>query len=185
MRWLRLLRPSPAMVVALIALLVALSGSAVAVQHFVISSKGQISPKVLKQLKGKRGLRGLARPRGLQGLQGPPGAPGANGTALAYAHVLSNGTVDGPQALNVANANVVKPALSTGFYCFANLSFTPHNAVVTLEEPFPVGETLGLAARVIIGPGVPFGCPAGTQTLVTIRKDAGGVEDHGFYILFN
>ncbi len=57
---------------------------------------------------------------------------------------------------------------------------------MTLVEPFPTGETLGIAPRVVLGtPNAGFGCPSGTQALVTIRKDTGSAEDHAFSILVN
>ena len=59
--------PSPAMAVALLALFVALGGSAVAATHYLINSTGQINPKVLKKLRGNEGAAG---PQGLTGAIG-------------------------------------------------------------------------------------------------------------------
>lgn len=190
-------KPSPSMVVALLALVLATSGSAVAAS-LITSSQikdgtiqlKDINTKARKALKGQRGPQGPQGPRGANGTNGtngaagPTGPAGPAGTALAYATVSSAGTVS--SALNVTTANVTKPAASTGFYCFSGLPFTPHNAQVTLVEPFPVGETLGIAARVALGtPNAGFNCPTGSQGIVTIRKDATGLEDHPFSILFN
>jgi hypothetical protein len=80
----RLVRVSPAMVVAMLALLVALGGVSTAAQ---IQSKPEASaakkkPKVLRGPRGKRGPRGLRGPIGPvgpQGLQGPQGATGPAG----------------------------------------------------------------------------------------------------------
>lgn len=78
--------PRPAAIIACLALFLALGGGAWASQHYVITSKSQIKPSVLGQLKGDRGPRGPAGEpgkQGLQGIQGPPGnqgSPGANGT---------------------------------------------------------------------------------------------------------
>jgi len=65
--------PSPAMAVALLALFLAMGGSALAAHHYLISSTSQINPKVLKKLKGATGKTGAA------GTPGAPGAPGAKG----------------------------------------------------------------------------------------------------------
>jgi hypothetical protein len=196
-------KPSPSMVIALTALVLAASGSAVAasiitsaqikngtIQLRDINSKarkalkGQTGPQGPRGATGAPGATGAAGARGAAGAVGATGPAGAPGTALGYATVDSAGTVS--SALNVTTANVTKPATTTGFYCFSGLSFTPKNAQVTLGEPFPAGETLGIAPRVVLGtPSAGFGCPTGTQALVTIRKDAGGVEDHAFSILFN
>jgi Collagen triple helix repeat (20 copies) len=99
-------RPSAAMVVALVALFVALSGGAYATSQALIGSpqikNGSIqlvdmSAKAKRALKGQRGPRGargatgtngLPGPQGAQGPQGPAGATGAQGAAGA------NGTFD-------------------------------------------------------------------------------------------
>jgi hypothetical protein len=71
-------------VVATFALLFAMSGGALAAKHYLVSSTSQISPKVLKELKGKAGATGRPGPAGApgeKGALGAPGASGANGTA--------------------------------------------------------------------------------------------------------
>jgi hypothetical protein len=60
-------------VVATLALVFAMSGGALAAGHYLLTSTNQISPKVLKALKGKSG------PAGAAGFQGPPGAQGSAG----------------------------------------------------------------------------------------------------------
>jgi hypothetical protein len=60
-------KPSPAMAVALLALFVALGGTAIAAKHYVITSTKQIKPNVLRYLKGATGARGP------QGAVGPTG----------------------------------------------------------------------------------------------------------------
>jgi hypothetical protein len=75
----RISLPSPAMVVALLALFMAGSGSALAATHYLISSTKQISPKVLKKLKGNVGPRGVTGAPGATGATGAAGAAGAPG----------------------------------------------------------------------------------------------------------
>ena len=86
-------RPSPAMVVALIALFVALGGASYAAVTLPRNSvgaaqlkKGAVTPpkvakKTIALFRGQRGLRGLAGARGPQGAQGPTGAQGPAGAA--------------------------------------------------------------------------------------------------------
>lgn len=62
-------------VVATLALVFAMSGGALAASKYLITSTKQISPKVIKSLKGKAG------PRGKQGLAGPTGPAGKEGQA--------------------------------------------------------------------------------------------------------
>jgi hypothetical protein len=75
-------RISPALVLSVVALLIACSGTAFAAKKYLITSTHQISPKVLAQLKGNRGPggpAGVAGPQGPAGSQGATGAPGADG----------------------------------------------------------------------------------------------------------
>ncbi len=73
-------RFSPAGVVAVLALVLAMSGGAYAAGKFLITSTKQISPKVLKSLKGATGARGPAGATGPAGPAGPAG-PGGAGSA--------------------------------------------------------------------------------------------------------
>jgi hypothetical protein len=68
-------RPSPAAVLAGLALFVALGGSAAAAHHFLITSTRQIKPSVLRALHGASGGPGPAGPIG------PPGPAGVQGPA--------------------------------------------------------------------------------------------------------
>lgn len=62
-------------IAATLALVLAMSGGAYAASKYLITSTKQISPKVLKALKGKAG------PAGLTGPAGPEGKPGSTGPA--------------------------------------------------------------------------------------------------------
>jgi hypothetical protein len=67
-------------VVATLALVFTMSGGALAAGHYLLTSTGQISPKVLKALKGKSGARGSTGAQGAAGVQGPAGAQGQQGS---------------------------------------------------------------------------------------------------------
>jgi collagen triple helix repeat protein len=91
---------SYANVVATMALVFAMGGSAIAAKHYLISSTNQINPKVLKKLRGNHGNRGNTGASGPQGpsgaagaagAPGTPGAPGANGAVAGYS-ASYNGT---------------------------------------------------------------------------------------------
>jgi hypothetical protein len=120
-------RLSYANVTATLALVFAMSGGALAANHYLINSTKQISPKVLKTLKGRAGATGrtgtagLAGPTGSQGATGPKGdtgpkgetgAPGANGTARAYGVVASSGTVVAAKTKSLTASKI-----NTGVYC--------------------------------------------------------------------
>jgi collagen triple helix repeat protein len=78
-------RPSPGLVIAVVALFIALGGTAFGA-HFVITSTSQIKPSVLKKLRAKRGPAGVkgatgaSGPAGSAGPQGKEGATGKEGT---------------------------------------------------------------------------------------------------------
>jgi hypothetical protein len=65
-------------VIATVALVFALTGGAFAAKYLITSTK-QISPSVLKKLKGAKGPAGAAGPAGAQGPAGLAGAAGARG----------------------------------------------------------------------------------------------------------
>jgi Collagen triple helix repeat (20 copies) len=82
-------------VTATIALVLAMSGSALAATHYLITSTRQISPAVLKSLKGNSGPAGAAGAAGPLGAQGPQGTSGTNGTSGSNGTNGTNGH-DGP-----------------------------------------------------------------------------------------
>ena len=73
-----------------LALMLAMSGGAYAASKYVITSTKQISPKVLKALKGKAGAPGAA------GAQGPAGATGKEGPLGKEGSVGKEGPAGGP-----------------------------------------------------------------------------------------
>jgi hypothetical protein len=97
-------RPSPALVLAALALFVSLGGTALAAGHYLLTSTSQIKPSVLHQLHGATGARGATGAQGPAGAlgatgsqgpagpTGPEGPPGAPATAL-WADVSSTGAL--------------------------------------------------------------------------------------------
>jgi hypothetical protein len=75
----RRMRVSPAMVIAGLALVFAMSGGAYAAKKYLITSTKQISPSVLKALQGKAGKAGANGLPGVGGAQGPAGPAGPAG----------------------------------------------------------------------------------------------------------
>jgi hypothetical protein len=70
---------SYANVAATVALVLSMCGGALAAGHYLITSTNQVSPKVLKKLKGRAGAPGTTGPHGAQGAAGPTGPQGAVG----------------------------------------------------------------------------------------------------------
>jgi hypothetical protein len=121
-------RLSPSLVVAVVALVVALCGTAWA-GGYIITKTSQIKPSVRKALKGKRGARGATGPQGPQGAQGPVGPAGPS-VVNALARVEQTGVI-GPGVVSgvTVNCPAGQTAVSGGYstagvgYVFSNDSF--------------------------------------------------------------
>lgn len=77
----RHVRLGPAGVIAVIALVLAMTGGAWAAKKVIITSVSQIKPSVRNQLKGEAGPAGPVGAAGKEGATGPAGTPGSNGTS--------------------------------------------------------------------------------------------------------
>ena len=78
-----------------LALVFAMTGGAYAASKYLITSTKQISPKVLKALKGKTGTPGAAGSQGLKGETGAAGAVGAIGAVGAVGPIGLKGDTGG------------------------------------------------------------------------------------------
>jgi hypothetical protein len=202
----RIPRPSPALVVALLALFVAVSGFAIAkipgkggVIHACYKKKGGAvrvvngtkCPRGAKALSwNQRGRRGRGGKTGAKGAKGAAGAAGAAGTAVAYARVAANGVVEpgdgGKQNKNVTSANIEHDGTTgAGHYCFGGLSFAVASAMVS---PDSAGDMDGrIITSVAIQRGITLGnCDAQHQQarVTTINEATGTPTDHRFQIWF-
>lgn len=201
------------MVVAMLALFVALTGTAVATTSVLITGKqiknGSITGLDIKNksvtatdIKGRlcgatgpRGPQGAAGPQGPQGPQGAQGIQGTAGQAVAFARVMSDGTLmptDPPgnpafagQHKNVAQENITHEA-DTGIYCF-NVAFTPKSAMVASDN---LNASLETENNWIVSVAFDRGnglasCPGADARVVTTHvSDPPTNEDHGFVIWF-
>lgn len=195
---LRRVRPSPAMVVACIALVFSVTGAGYAAgmlgpntvgtkqlkKNAVISSKVKNRSLLAVDFKAGQLPQG---PKGDKGDAGAPGAPGQQGAqgvpgeAVAYATVNEDGTIEAAQSKNITAAMVTHPA--TGVYCFRNLGFTATSAIATGDNANDFNNTLA-TAFVWLGFGI-GGCDlaAGDRVRVrTVLSDTGALADRKFYI---
>jgi hypothetical protein len=182
-------RLSYANVVATLALVFAMSGGALAANHYLINSIKQINPKVLKKLKGNIGPNGAAGPAGPQGATGKDGAagkegpPGPAGTALAYAHITAGGTIDPGLSSGFGAAVITNPG--AGIYCISNLPFTPHSVMAGID-----GVTGPAVTEASVNPATFGGCPKTAQVeLYTFDPNTGAkefkFEELASYVLLN
>jgi hypothetical protein len=122
----RRLRPSGAIIVAVLALVLSLGGTALAVKHYLITSTKQIKPTVLAKLRGHRGPRG---PMGPPGQNGKNGTNGKNGAVAGYYANAAEADFT-----NQAAATVVTKTLPAGSFVvhgdvFVDASQSPGTAV--------------------------------------------------------
>jgi hypothetical protein len=136
-----------------------------------------------------------AGPRGDTGLQGQVGPAGPTGSAVAYARVLADGSLDAQRSLNVTSS--VRTAIGTSplsAYCF-DISVTVTNVAATTENtvfptspmpgmspPPPGGFNMGpteINATVVPEIAQGWSCPAGTDAAVAVPRA------EVFYVAFN
>ncbi|MBN9622054.1 MAG: collagen-like protein [Actinobacteria bacterium] len=185
-------RPSPALVIACLALFAALGGSAIAAHKYLITSMNQIAPKVRKSLAGTPGPTGPQGPAGPAGKNGAPGKDGAagkdgtngtdgkdgkdgaNGSARAYATVTSTG----------AFAAVGKDIGSSqrkfeGVYCVSfGGGITPSNSIV-IALPIYGGNKVFLQ----YDPASNAECTAPNSFAIEAHDAAGNLKDTGFFVM--
>ncbi len=134
MRRSKLVRPSPAMLVAVFALVFAMAGTGIAASRYIITSTAQIKPNVLKRLRGltgKAGPIGRTGPTGSVGLAGPAGPAGGLGPRGETGAPGQSGAFDGTPVDPATSATILKDA-PTGLQISAgpmfSFKFTNENA---------------------------------------------------------
>jgi mevalonate kinase len=175
-------KSSAALLVAVIALVAALGGGAVA--GVTISKLNKKERKQVKRLSKKQAKKLDRRIELLPGPRGPAGPKGDTGSAAAFAHVEYTGTVTESRSSNVSDANISHP--SPGVYCVGGLNFDIRHAQVTPEVVAVGGEADKVAHILLANPGAssPFGCSEGEELRVQIFDPSSGVfTDHPFYLL--
>jgi hypothetical protein len=148
-------------------------------------SWNQLGPTGAKGPKGANGTKGA---NGQAGVQGGEGKKGDAGTAVAYARVAANGTLEpgdsGNQNKNVVAGNVEHDATTgAGHYCFGGLPFGVASAMVS---PDSAGDINGdVVASVAVQRGINLGsCDAQHQQARVTTLVNGLPADHRFQIWF-
>jgi hypothetical protein len=173
-------RPSPALVVAFLALLVALGGTASA-----LSGKNSIDNNDLKKNSVDSANIAKNQAKGDDVLESSLSeVPSADNGSQGYALISQAGLVTSPPAaLNITSANVTNP--SAGVYCFNGLAFTPRTITLTgnaenanAQDNFFVGALNTDNAA----------CPGVEQASVESRDDdpavTAAVQNASFYVVF-
>lgn len=184
-------------VVATLALVFAMSGGALAASKYLITSTKQISPKVVKALKGKKGAPGPVGPQGKEGpagkegsagKEGPAGKVGPAGSAVAFAYIQGVSTPVG--LTNAKNVTSVTRATSggkeeKGLYC-VSVSTPFQNVTGITDAGFGGGNGVTVSANTILVPVLVATneCPASTSVIVLTGNEK-EARDANFWVSFN
>lgn len=149
---------------------------------------GSLLAKEFKAGQIPAGPRGATGPTGPIG---PVGATGAAGTAVAFARVAANGTLQPdvaglPSQVKGVDAGDVNKPVAAGLYCFGDLGFQPASAMVSLDGA-DAGDNIDQVVSVTISRGENLnGCPAThNQARVRVWDTApAGAANARFYIWF-
>lgn len=151
----KLVLPSPAMLVAVLALFVALGGASYAA---VKIGKGSVTTKALKKnaVTTKKIANGAVTEAKI--------ATAARGRAVAWAEVNADGTIKAARGITAANVVVA----GGGFYCFNNL---PEHGTASVTPAWTADEFGSFAIATVQKPGTADISPAcgGTQLAVVTQ----------------
>jgi hypothetical protein len=162
-------------VVLTVALVFAMTGGAYAAKHYLITSTSQISPKVLKQLKGANGAPGAPGTpgtpgtTGLAGKEGPTGKEGAvgkEGTAGKEGKEGPEGKEGSPWT---AGGTLPKGKTETGLWTlgsspagFARIAISFPIPLTPSPNPHEPAVSESHVHYIAKGAPAPFGCGSGT-----------------------
>jgi hypothetical protein len=186
----RLVRQSPAMVVAMLALFVALTGTAVATTSALITGKSikngsitglDIKNKSLTSADIKGELRGPSGPSGAQGApgakgdKGEQGIQGPQGPGARWALVNANGTI----AEQSGGISVTSSATNGGYWINFGSDISRKMVLVSVRAFDGYAQALQCAGPTGVG------CNPGGDTnhvFVYTHNADGTPADHAFYV---
>lgn len=180
------------MLVALIALFVALGGTAVAgvanlhrgeVTTHTIHNGAVTTNKLHAQaVTGRKVAADTLTGRNIKESTLGTVPSAASAAPIAYAHVNSDGTVDARNSKDVTSSNISLD--KTAAYCFHGLPFKVHGAVITIDYADPAGNPTDGVAEIALGDPF-FDCAStpGTE-LEAETAEGGSFTPVSFYIVF-
>jgi hypothetical protein len=189
----RRIRFTPATVIAGLALVFAMTGGAYAAKKYLITSTKQISPSVLKQLRGKAGPAGAPGSAGAQGQAGPAGPAGPAGSGGARGETGPAGAKGEKGATGAAGAKGATGATGftetlptgkteTGTWAFDRQEGGRPGEKVPISFPIPLSAALAEGQVHLIaanGKELVFGEVGGSATEVAPTKCGSALSPAG------
>jgi hypothetical protein len=168
-------RPSVALVIACLALMVALGGTSWG--DSIVGGQDGSTHAAKKKKKVKRGPRGRRGPAGPRGATGPAGPAG---TAVAYGRVAANGTLDAGVSKNLA----VKSKPLGGVYCLDVTNGGAKNVTAMIDNS-GADPSASFVGGTAVASAIAGGCPAGTDVEIATGSGPGAFADRPFYVSIN
>ncbi len=186
--------PSPSLVISLIALTISLGGTSYAAVTLRANSVGakQLRKNAVTSTKVANGsLLGAdfkkgQLPRGENGAPGPagpagaPGAVGAPGSALAFAHINADGSLDAGRSKGIGR--VSRP--QNGLYCIYGVAGAPKNITATIDS-LVTGSGFVLFASVVTDDTVGDPCTGVESASVDVLDRNGTPTSDAFFVVLN
>lgn len=178
-------RPSPALVLAAVALVFALGGSAIAGPDAVLTKLTKAKVKKISTKQAKRAIEAAEPGLNVNTATTAEDADKLDGQGpaaylpLAYGLIADaiTGTLDAARSSNlqIAKGN------GAGRYCFEVTAGDPGNVQATIDYDNSPG---GARAPAVSIPAADFGCPSGVDDFsVLTYGPSGATESMGFYLL--
>jgi hypothetical protein len=158
----RLRRPSPGVVIGIIALFVALGGTSYAA--VVSVPRNSVGTAQLKN--------GAVTAKKI--------SAAARLSPVIYAHVMIDGTIDAAQSKGITQSMI--HLRSTSAYCFSGLPFKPKNGSVAIDYAHATTEDSELA-ELEISTGTATDCNAGEHIEVATISTPGTYDQEPFYLV--
>jgi hypothetical protein len=168
-------RVSPAMLVAILALVVAITGVAVAGTGKLVTKKK--ARNIATQIADQR-IAAAAPNLNVKsaGTAQSAGTAETAGSLRMFGHVSDTGVLSDASGIGFATFSTTGNPL----YCIGSLATAPRGGEVTADA-----NEAGIRDFPQLGLGAASGCPSGTQAYVTISNNGtGNFTDSGFFVEF-
>jgi hypothetical protein len=171
-------------VMSTIAVCLALGGSSYAALKL---GAGSVTGKQIKNgsitlNKLSQSARNALRSPGPPGPPGPKGDAGAPGSALAYARVQADDTLDSAASKNVTITNSVSNFPVAAYVCFGVVG-SPKNVVASIDVSG--ADSRSTVAGTVDPATVQANCPSGSNAIVFTLDKMKNSASEAFYVVFN